>query len=297
MKPKGRRRKMAELLCPKVDFVFKRIFGTEENRDVLAAFLNAVLKSAPGREIAEVEILNPYIDKEALGDKMSVLDVRARIGDGTLVNIEIQLTNRYDMEKRTLYYWSRLYSGQLAEGQGYRELKKTIAINILDFAYLPGKRYHYVFHLREDGEPGLVLSEDLEIHFLELPKLEQAAYGLEDRLVRWLLFIRGVGKERWDELASNEPALRKAMTTLEFLSQDREARMLYEMRQKALRDHISAIEGAREQGRLEGRERGRLEGRVEVARNMLAMGLDVELIAQATGLAREKLEELKNQTQ
>jgi predicted transposase/invertase (TIGR01784 family) len=110
-----------------------------------------------------------------------------------------------------------------------------------------------------------------------------------------------VEKEGWHELASNEPPLRKAMTTLEFLSQDREARMLYEMRQKALRDHISAIEGAREQGRLEGRERGRLEGRVEgrveVARNMLAMGLDVELIAQATGLAREKLEELKNQTQ
>lgn len=74
------------------------------------------------------------------------------------------------------------------------------------------------------------------------------------------------------------------MTTLEFLSQDREARMLYEMRQKTLRDQISLVEGAREQGKM------------EVARNMLTMGLDVGLIAQATGLAQEKLEELKKQT-
>ncbi|MBC7348056.1 MAG: Rpn family recombination-promoting nuclease/putative transposase, partial [Clostridia bacterium] len=91
---------MSELLLPKVDFVFKRIFGSEENKDVLAAFLNAVLKPEPGRELTEVEILNPYIDKEALGDKMSILDVRARTAGGTLINIEVQLVNRYDMEKR-----------------------------------------------------------------------------------------------------------------------------------------------------------------------------------------------------
>ena len=278
---------MSELLSPKVDFVFKRVFGSEENKDVLVAFLNAVLKPAPGKEITQIEIVSPYTDKEAPSDRLSVLDIRARTAGGTLINIEIQLISRFDMEKRTLYCWSKQYSGQLAEGQGCRQLKKTVAINITDFACLPGERYHYIFHLREDREPDLILSDDLEIHFLELPKLEMGAYSLEDRLAKWLLFIRGVGKERWEELASGEPALRKAMTTLEFLSEDREARMLYEMRQKALRDQISMVEGAREQGEE--------LGKMAVARNMLAMGLDMGLIAQATGFAREKLEELRNQ--
>lgn len=236
---------MSELLLPKVDFVFKRIFGTEENKDVLITFLNAVFKPAPGKELTDIEILNPYIDKEALSDKLSILDIRARTAGGTLINIEIQLINRFNMEKRTLYYWSKMYAGQLSEGQDYRELKKTVTINILDFACLPGERYHHIFHLREDREPELVLSDDLEIHFLELPKLEVGAYSLEDSLVKWLLFIRGVEKERWEELAQNEPALRKAMTTLEFLSQDREARMLCEMRQRALHDLRSMTEGAK----------------------------------------------------
>lgn len=121
------------------------------------------------------------------------------------------------------------------------------------------------------------MSDDLEIHFLGLPKLEAGTYSLEDRLVKWLLFIRGVGKERWEELASGEPALRKAMTTV----QDREARMLYEMRQKALRDRLCMIEGSKE------------EGRVEVAKNMLIKGMDAGLIAELTGLTLEEIEDLR----
>jgi len=191
MAMKGGLEKVGDLLLPKVDFVFKRIFGSEENKDVLLAFLNAVFKLPLEKQLTELEILNPYIDKEALSDKVAVLDIHARTATGMLINIEIQLANRFNMEKRTLYYLGKMYTGQLSEGQDYRELKKTVNINILDFAYLPGERYHHVFHLREDQEPELVLSDDLEIHFLELPKLETGLYSLEDSLVKWLLFIRG----------------------------------------------------------------------------------------------------------
>jgi len=95
----------------------------------------------------------------------------------------------------------------------------------------------------------------------------------------------GVEKERWEELAQNEPALKKAMTTLEFLSQDRKVRELYEMRQKALHDLRSMTEGAK----AEGRE----EGRAEVARNMLVKGMETGLIAELTGLSPQEIEDLK----
>ncbi len=87
----------------------------------------------------------------------------------------------------------------------------------------------------------------------------------------------------------NEPTLKKAMTTLEFLSQDAEARRLYEARQKYLHDEASMIEGAR----TEGKAKGVLEGKIEVAKNMLSMGLDIQLIVKATGLSEEEIHALK----
>lgn len=86
-----------ELLNPRNDFLFKRVFGSEENRDLLLHFLNAVFEDAYQPRIAQVELLNPYLDKDSLSDKLSVLDVKARTETGMLVDIEIQLRNHHDM--------------------------------------------------------------------------------------------------------------------------------------------------------------------------------------------------------
>ncbi len=251
----------------------------------------------------------PFYNGE-YGIMVLFVNIHAKTADGKLVNIEIQLFNRYDMEKRTLYYWSKMFTAQLTEGKPYRDLRKTIAINIVNFDYIDNERFHNVFHLRED-ETDVVLTDLIEIHFLELPKLEQERETLNNKLVKWLLFLKGVQKERWGELSMNEPTLRKAMDTLEFLSQDREARQLYEMRQKALHDEVSMILGAKEEGRAQGRAEGRAEGKEEgreegkeegsreralsVAKNLLSMGLSTEMIMQATGLTRQEIEKLNDQ--
>lgn len=286
---------MNRLLDPKVDFVFKRIFGSEENKDVLLAFLNETFKASQGELLKEITLVNPYIDKNALDDKLSILDIRAVTEDRKQINIEIQLFNHHNIEKRTLYYWSKLYEEQLGEGQNYRYLKKTITINIINFRYLPGEQYHNIFHLRED-RTGILLTDDLEIHFMELPKLETGAFDVGTGLVKWLLFLKGLDKSKWEEIAMDQPKLRKAMTTLEFLSQDREARRLYEMRQKALLDERWKIEGAREEGKAEGKaegkEEGKVEGKVEVARNLLQMGMEISSIVKATGLTEDEIRKL-----
>ena len=275
---------LGELLSPKVDFVFKRIFGAEENQDVLISFLNAVFEDAGQPLIASVEILNPFLEKDALSDKMSVLDVKARTESGILVNVEIQLRDRRDMEKRTLFYWSKLFPGQLQEGDSYRQLYKAVTVKVLDFDYVPTDRYHSTFHLREDAT-ALLLTDLLEVHFVELRKLKAQSVGLERRLVRWMLFLTTKTREGLEELAMQEPAIQKALTTLEFLSQDERARQLYEERQKALMTYLADVEGAREEGEH--------QRAVSAARKMLLAEMDVKQIAEFVDLSVDEVEAIR----
>ncbi|NQX71193.1 Rpn family recombination-promoting nuclease/putative transposase [Paenibacillus alba] len=159
---------------------------------------------------------------------------------------------------------------------------------------MPDAHYHSIFQLREIATQ-LPLIDDIELHFIELPKLKENAVSLEEDLVKWLLFLKGTEKEKWEVLAMNEPQLRKAMDTLEFLSQNDEARRLYEMRQKALHDEVSMLYGAREEGKAEGRAEGKAEGKFEVARNMLGEGIAVSLISRMTGLSEQEIERLQGQ--
>lgn len=154
-----------ELLDPRNDFLFKRIFGSEENRDVLLAFLNRTFEESNRPELEEILLINPYMEKDAPYEKQSILDIRARTVTGELINVEMQLFNKGDMAKRTLFYWGKQYTSQMEEGAPYDRLKRCVNINILNYAFLPNERYHNVFHLRED-HTGIVLSEDIEVHFL-----------------------------------------------------------------------------------------------------------------------------------
>ncbi|MCQ4086787.1 Rpn family recombination-promoting nuclease/putative transposase [Saccharibacillus sp. JS10] len=311
---------MVELLDPRNDFLFKRIFGSEENRDVLLAFLNRTFTEVGQPPLSEILLLNPYTDKDSPSDKQSILDIRARTVAGELINVEMQLFNRYDMEKRTLFYWSKQYGSQLVEGQSYDTLKRCVTINILNFSLLPNELYHSVFHLRED-RTGIPLTDDIEIHFLELPKLQEHAVDLEEGgLANWLLFLKGVDHTHWEVLTMNEPKLKKAMNTLEFLSQDKELRMEYEARQKFLHDQASMMNAAKnaeafgfkygmkqglqqgieqgiEQGIQKGIEQGITEGIQrgieDTARRLLKMQLSTEGVAEATGLTIPQVEHLR----
>ena len=140
--------------------------------------------------------------------------------------------------------------------------------------------------MRED-HTGELLIDDMEIHFMELAKLESKAHKMDSRLVNWLMFIHGANQDRWEELAMDTPGLKKAMTTLAFLSQDKEARMLYEMRRKALLNEQSALDYAEAKGKA-------AKGR-EIVVNMLEKGLSISLIAEVTGLSEAEIEAFSKQ--
>ena len=105
------------LLDPKIDFVFKKIFGAENNKSVLIDFLNAVINDKD--PIVEVELKNTDMEKEFLDSKFSRLDIKAITDKKEHINIEIQVKNEYNMIQRTLYYWSRMYSEQIGNGENY----------------------------------------------------------------------------------------------------------------------------------------------------------------------------------
>ncbi|CAG7645770.1 hypothetical protein PAESOLCIP111_05018 [Paenibacillus solanacearum] len=280
-----------ELLDPRNDFIFKRIFGSESNKDVLLAFLNSTFLEAGEPPLTEIILMNPYTDKDAPKDKQSILDIKAKTAEGNLINIEMQLFNPYHMEKRTLFYWSNMYFHQMKEGSNYGELKKCVTINILNYSCLPNDRYHNVFHLREDHTL-IPLLDDIEVHVMELPKLDTNQVPVSGGLVNWLLFLKGVEPKHWEVLTVNEPMLKKAMTTLEFLSQDAQTRMEYEARLKYLRDEASRIEGAKAEGVAEGMAEGILQEKRQTARRLLARGYDVSTVADMTELSEEAIRAL-----
>lgn len=288
------------ILKPKNDYVFKKIFGDERNKDILIAFLKAVLKI----DIEDVQILNSELPKENIADKKSILDIRATINKNVEIDIEIQVSRTIYMPQRSLYYWSKIYCEQLESGEKYNKLKKTICINILDFNTLETNKYHSMFKLKENEE-NYVLTDLLEIHFLEMKKLDE--YKENDDLSQWVSFIKADSKEVLEKMAKVNPNIDKAVNVLTTMSQDKKARAEYLSREMALHDEATKIEEAMEEGYEQGLEQGIQKGiqkgiekgieqaNINNAKNFLKLGVDVEIIVQATGLSKEKVLELKKE--
>ena len=160
-------------LRPLNDFIFKKLFGETENIDNLKSFLNAVLNKDKTQELVELEIINEKeLTTDNIQDKKGIIDVLAKTSDGTNINIEVQLTNQDNMDKRTLFYWSRIYSRSIVKGEDYSNLNKVITINILDFNYIELEKYHTTFTLRENDNTEYKLTDILELHFIEKPKFK-----------------------------------------------------------------------------------------------------------------------------
>ena len=265
------------LLNPKIDFVFKKIFGSEKHPGVLISFLNAVLK--PKNNITDVEIKNTDIDKSYIEDKFSRLDVKAVTSKNEIINIEKKKKNEYNMIQRSLYYWSKLYEEQLEEGDRYDKLCRTVCINILDFKYLKNDRFHNGYRLKEI-ETNEELTDLEEIHFIEIPKLKKinSEKDIVDVLEGWVEFLRDPESEVVRKLEMTNKEIREAKDELYRLSRNSKERELYYLREKSLRDEISALANAKEKGLKEGLKQGLFEGKLESARSFLDI-LDDDTIA------------------
>ncbi len=227
---------MKPQIDPKVDCVFKAILGSEQHLTLLLHFLNAVLARDPGHRIQEVELLNPYNEREFESAKLSVVDVKARDEAGRWYQIEIQLAVHPGLASRILYTWSTVYHGQLAKGQNFTALRPVIAIWLLNETLVaaPGA-YHLPFMLW-NREHGLLLSEDLRIDALQLSEWPGPREHY-DELDRWLyLFREGeqVDVDAPPAILQTEE-MKEAMHVLQHFSENERQYLLYQKRLDALR--------------------------------------------------------------
>ena len=277
---------------PLDDYLFYKVMGEKGDEVQLLGFLNAVLGKQGKKPIESLKILgNSSYVKDVMEGKTCILDILAVLCDGTRVNVEVQLSNEYNMDRRSLFYWSKVYTGSLEEGKDYSELPNVIAINIVDFNIKPVGKLHSSFKLRENDDPSIVLTDALEIHFLNMVqwRKQKGKDPKNDPLHRWLTwFDKQSPSELVEEIIDMDGPIAEAYRKLEEACRDQDAYRSYWAQRKYDHDKISAINGARREGLQKGNEQGRLE----VARKMKEMGLPIAQIAEGTGLSAEAVEQL-----
>lgn len=266
-----------ERLNPLNDFMFKKIFGEEKDKEILIGFLNAILKA----DISDLTIENDKLSRETKDEKLGILDIKAKTNSGEKINIEVQTINKYNMVPRTLFYWSKLYIEDFKPKSDYDTLQKTVTINILNYEMqkLRNQSFHTIFQLQEK-ESKLVLTDLLEIHFIEVPKFfKKSSYDVNNPLHRWLLFLnKDVPDSLLKEVTQMDSLLQKAEEKFERLSSDPDTRKEYEARAKALSDEISRLNGAEREGIL------------KVAKSLLDSGMPLAEVANHTPYSAEELE-------
>jgi predicted transposase/invertase (TIGR01784 family) len=275
-------------LNPLNDYLFLKVMGEKGDEAQLLGFLNAVLRRTGRDKIVSVEILeHKTFTADVIGDKTSILDIRAVLADGTKVNIEVQLRNLGNMDKRSLFYWSREYTKGIEAGQDYTELPNVVSINIVNFEFLLAGGFHTTFHLWEDQDKVILLTDALEIHFIDMVKfrLLRDKDIKNDPLHRWLTYFdKDSPPELVEEVVRMDAAILKAQERAAIVAGDKEALREIHLREIGLSDWTSGVNHARREGIK--------EGKIETARNLKAMGISIEQITQATGLTGQQIKGL-----
>ena len=272
---------MPKILKASNDYIFKRVFGDERNKDILAEFLMSVL-DFPKEEYEGLAILNPHTNIEKIKGKTSILDILVHTRSQQQIHVEIQVKEDKAMRERLMYYASKKLASQLDSGEEHRELKKVVSILITGYSLTGEERYHNIYRVA-NIKTGAQLTDILEVHTLEYDKLPVEEDGR--MLYNWLRIIKSNSMEELQMLKDKSEAIEKAVGILEYLSQDKEARIEYETREKGLRDYNSGIANATREGIEQGVEQNKLE----VAKKGLENGIDIQTLVLLTGLTEREL--------
>ena len=294
------------------DFMFKNVFGKYGNEDILAAFLETIIKT----KITKLEIQNGELPKNDKENKLGILDIRAQINDGTIVNIELQMCNESNLGDRLSYYQSNLYSNSLKINEDYSESNKVIVIALINFSYYKRPEYHMIAHMKFEentNEEEIVdvqyidkkdelVTEKLEMHIIDMKRYlrkEEAKGELSD----WLNLILDKGDKIKMAVKKNEK-IKKADEEVKRLSQTEEMQELYWLEEKArIRENTmksvaykKGIEKGENRGIKKGIEQGKKEGikenKIETARKMILKNIPIEIIKEITGLTEEEIKKL-----
>ncbi len=275
---------------PKIDFAFKEIMADETTR---IGFLSAILKLNP-KNIKKTQILNTNLRKLHKDEKQGILDVRILMNDNTEIDIEIQLAELKVWADRSLFYLSKMYTEQIHEGQKYDIFKKCVSISILNFTLFPKEpEFYSCFRIMEEKRQ-TIYTDKMEFHVIELSKIPKEWKGENHNILLWAKFINAERKEEFEMLAEKDSYIHHAYQQLQIISQNKEKRLEYETREKALRDHNQLMFEAKQSGLEEGIGIGKEKEAIRIAKDLLLLNVPDEIIIKSTKLTIEQLQSLKN---
>jgi len=265
-----------KILLPKVDVIFKMLFGDKRNDEILVDFLQSVLDLSDD-EYEHISLDDTHLKRETIDDKLGIIDVRLTTKTGKIVHIEMQILEQDEFPERVTYYNAKMLVTQVKSGDDYK-FQKTITIAIADFDIVDSPKYHHVFQLN-DRDTGVKFTDVIEINTLELKKIPTESDNTKK--YDWMQFLKAEREEEFDMLAERSPAVKKAVVELKRLSQTEEAQRIYEAREKELWDERSRLKTAVNKNSR------------EIALKMLMRGTPLEHIAEDTGLPISEIEKLR----
>ncbi|AAS12206.1 MULTISPECIES: Rpn family recombination-promoting nuclease/putative transposase [Treponema] len=277
------------------DYAFKRVFGVEENKDVLQDLLKCILDIQP-EDIAGLELLDKELHKDLISDKTGVLDVKLRLKNNTIIDIEIQ--NRWNSEfvQRTIFYWAKMYTENLKTSEVYTKLPKCITINIVGEGFDLNNLIHSEYNVIEKHINDR-LSDELEIHFLNLAKVKEQQESFEQdekkkKLYNWLKFIKTDNPEVRKMLAESSEMMAKANETIEVMEMSPKEKWLYENRMKYEHDKASWKHVGYQEGIEQGFADGSYQTKLETAKLMKQANCEIDFIMKMTSLSKDEIERI-----
>ena len=287
------------------DFAFKKLFGTEVNKDLLISFLNALLHGR--EEISEIT----YLNTEHLGtqeyDRRAVFDVYCKNEKGEYFLVEMQKGEQQFFKDRSIYYSTFAIREQAPRGEWNYGLKGIYTIGILNFCFenTDPSYYHEVKLL--DTKTKEVFYDKLTFIYLEMPKFTKTEAELETLFDKWLYAIRNLASLMERPRTLQEKVFQHLFDAAEIAKFDKKERYEYEESLKAYRDLFSVIETAELRGEKRGEEKGRAEGlkeglaqglrevernKISTARKMKQLGIALADIVIVSGLSEKEIQQL-----
>ena len=258
-----------KFIDPRIDFAFKKIFGSEDTKDILISFLESLLGLKGDRCIAELTILDPFLAPKIKELKYSVLDVKCRDLRGISYIVEMQIQKTSAFLKRIQYNAAKAYVHQIEKGEDYPKLNQVNAITITDFILFPGFDHCVSRHESRETITGQTFLQEILHYFIELPKFTRPLDELTDILDQWIYFIKSAGSlEAIPDKIRLEP-IRHAFEKARVANMTEEEYELYEKAGIAVTDAQGAIQLAKDEGRQEGEQKGERKGEAKMLTRML----------------------------
>jgi len=294
---------------PYTDFGFKKLFGSELNKELLISFLNALLETACAPEgNAPQEIVDiSYRPTEQLGarpeSRRTIFDVFCTTQGGEQFIVEMQNVFQRFYKDRSVYYASFPIVEQGRRGDWNFNLHPVYTVGILNFV-LPDDDYdddNYCHNVMlTDTEDNHVFFDKLRFIYLEMPKFKKTEDELVTMFDKWMFVLRNLPRLMQRPAALQERVFTRLFEQAEIARFTPEQQFLYEDSINAYRDITNSIDTAKieakAEGRAEGMAQGRAEGKAEekqeIARKLKAMGLPVSQIVEATGLTAQQIDAL-----